>query len=331
MKNKKYILVTGGAGYIGSKVSTQLIRDKKKVIIIDNLSTGSKFLVNKKAIFIRGDITNYEFLKKKLSKYNIETIFHFAACLSVPESEKNPLKYYINNVNGTENLLKFSKLKKIKKFIFSSTCAVYGNPSNRSVKESDPTIPESNYGKTKLLAEKLIINYSRKIKFKYAILRYFNVVGSDINNSLGQIKGNNLFKELSKNIVNKKFEINLYGNNYSTKDNTCIRDYIDVNDLCDLHVQSYVKLIKKNSFILNCGYNVGYSVKDIINQFSKIAKKKIKIKIKPRRHGDTVAIFCNNNKLKKLFPKWKRKFNILESIKCAVEWEQMIKNFKNLN
>jgi UDP-glucose 4-epimerase len=330
LNNKKYILVTGGAGYIGSIVTSRLILENKKVIIIDNLSTGSKFLINKKAIFIKADITCYKSLIKQLKNYIIESIFHFAACLSVPESQKKPLKYYENNVIGTENLLKIAKNKKIKKFIFSSSCAVYGDLSKKKISENDLTLPVSNYGKTKLLAENLITNYSIKNKFKYAILRYFNVVGADIENNLGQIYGSSLFKELSKSIVNKKFRINLYGNNYLTKDKTCVRDYIDVNDLCDLHFQSYLKLNKKESFILNCGYNIGYSVKEIINQFSKQIQQKIKINAKPRREGDAEAIYCNNKKLKKIFPNWERKYNIKDSIRSAIKWEFTIKKIKNL-
>lgn len=325
LKNKSYILVTGGAGYIGSIFTALLINKNYNVIVVDDLSTGSKKLINKKSKFFKVDLKNLKLLKKELNLYNISTIFHFAASLSVPESQKNPLKYYMNNVIGTENLLKLAAVKKIKQFIFSSTCAVYGSPKNMKINEEAPTLPESNYGKTKLIAEQLVINYSKKFKFKYAILRYFNVIGADIKNNLGQINGNTLFKELTRNIIKKNYSVNLFGNSYHTKDRTCIRDYIDVNDLCDLHLLSHKRLYYNNSFILNCGYNKGYSVKEVIMKFSKSINKNIKIKVKPKRPGDVEAIYCNNKKIKTLFPKWKRKFNIANSIKDMIVWENNLK------
>lgn len=322
---KKYILVTGGAGYIGSKVVFDLIDKKHNVIVIDNLSTGKKKLISNKVIFIKEDLKNYDKLKTKLKKYkkNISIVMHFAASLSVEESTKNPLKYYLNNVVNTENLLKVSLDLEIKKFIFSSTCAVYGDIAKIKVSENTPTIPISNYGKTKLFSENLIKEYSKKYNFKYAILRYFNVVGADNKLRSGQISGKTLFKALSFNIIRKKiFKINLYGKNYNTKDGTCIRDYIDVNDLSELHLLSMQKLNNAKSFILNCGYNKGYTVKEVIYGFEKITKNKIKINYKKRRSGDMEALFCDNEKLKKMFPKWKRKYSILESISNALNWEK---------
>lgn len=324
VKKKSYILVTGGAGYIGSIFTALLINESYNVIVVDDLSTGSKKLINKKSKFFKIDLKNLKLLKKKLNPYSIKATFHFAASLSVPESQKNPLKYYMNNVIGTENLIKFSVMKKIKKFIFSSTCAVYGSPANVKINEEALTLPQSNYGKTKLMAEKMLINYSKKFKFKYAILRYFNVIGADIKNNLGQINGNSLFKELTRNIIKKNYSINLFGTSYHTKDGTCIRDYIDVNDLCDLHLLSYKRLYNKNSFILNCGYNKGYSVKEVIMKFSKFVNKNIKIKIKPKRPGDVEAIYCNNKKIKIYFPKWKKNFDLKESIKNMIKWESYL-------
>jgi UDP-glucose 4-epimerase len=327
-KKINYILVTGGAGYIGSILTAQLVKKKYNVIVLDNLSTGSKLLLNKKVKFIKIDLKNLSYLKKKLKNYNIQSIFHFAASLSVPESQKKPLMYYQNNVIGTENLIKIAQQKKIKKFIFSSTCAVYGNSFKAKVSENDITLPESNYGKTKLMAENLVINSSKKFRFKYAILRYFNVIGANLENNLGQIKAGSLFKKIANNVSKNKFKIDLYGNDYQTRDGTCIRDYIDVNDLCDLHLQSFKKLKKSNSFILNCGYNIGYSVKEIIQKFSKIIKKNIIINLRPKRAGDVEAIYCNNLKIKKLFPKWKRHFSISQSIKDMIKWEHRLNKLK---
>jgi UDP-glucose 4-epimerase len=322
MSNIKKILVTGGAGYIGSKVCNDLIDRGYEVIVIDNLSTGNKLLVNKKAKFFKLDIQDDKNLNKIFNKFKFKAIFHFAASLSVSESQKKPIKYYKNNVLGTENLLKHCVKKKIKYFIFSSTCAVYGSHGVNGIKECDPKIPESNYGKTKLLAENLVQNYSAQYKFKSAILRYFNVVGADYKFRTGPITKGALFNNICWNVKNKNYKINVFGKNYNTKDGTCIRDYIDINDLSELHILAFNKLKKAESFIVNCGYNIGYSVLDVIRNFEKSLKRKIKIIIYPKRLGDVEKIYCNNKHLKKLFPKWKRSFSIKESIDSSIEWSQ---------
>jgi len=326
--NNNFLLLTGGAGYIGSKVCNDLIDRGYKVVVIDNLSTGKKNLVNKKAKFYNIDIINKKKLSKIFKKFKFSGVFHFAASLSVPESQTNPEKYYKNNVLGTENILTEMVSKKIKYIIFSSTCAVYGSYGKIKIKEKDNLIPQSNYGKTKLLGENLVINYAKQYKFKYAILRYFNVVGADYKLRSGQLNMGALFKNLSWNITNNIYRINIFGKNYNTKDGTCIRDYIDVNDLSELHILSYNKLKKSKSFIINCGYNVGYSVLDVVNNFSKVVNKKIKAKFFSKRPGDAEKIFCDNTLLKKIFPKWKKSFNIQDSIKSALKWEKIINSQK---
>jgi len=322
--NNNLLLLTGGAGYIGSKVCNDLIDKGHKVVVIDNLSTGKKNLVNNKAKFYKINIQNKRKLSEIFNKFKFDGIFHFAASLSVPESQLNPLKYYRNNVLGTENLLTEMVNKKIKYIIFSSTCAVYGSYGKTKIKETDALIPQSNYGKTKLLAENLVINYSKQYKFKYAILRYFNVVGADCKLRSGQLSRGALFKNLSWNISKNIYRINIFGKNYDTKDGTCVRDYIDVNDLSELHILSYIRLKKFNSFIINCGYNIGYSVLDVVKNFSKVVNKKIKVNFFSRRAGDVEKIYCNNSTLKRIYPKWKRSFNIKGSIKSALAWEKII-------
>jgi UDP-glucose 4-epimerase len=318
-----YLLVTGGAGYIGSKVCNDLIDKGYKVVVIDNLSTGKKYIVNNKAKFYKIDIQNKKKLNKIFNKFKFSCIFHFAASLSVPESQLNPLKYYRNNVLGTENLLAEMVNKKIKYIIFSSTCAVYGSYGKTKIKETDALIPQSNYGKTKLLAENLILNYSKQYKFKYAILRYFNVVGADYKLRSGQLTKGSLFKNLCLNICRNVHKIDIYGKNYHTKDGTCIRDYIDVNDLSELHILAYIKLQKSQSFLVNCGYKIGFSVLDVIKNFSKIIKKKIKVNFFSKRAGDVEKIYCDNSFLKKTFPKWKASYSIKDSIKTALAWEKL--------
>jgi UDP-glucose 4-epimerase len=320
------ILLTGGAGYIGSHILGQLLEKQFKVLVVDNLSTGSRKLVNKKAKFFKIDICDKKKLEK-VFKHKISCIIHMAAALNVPESQKNPRKYYFNNVFGTQNILDLAVKYKVKKFILSSTCAVYGGVKGK-VSENSPLMPESNYGKTKLLAEQLTKSYAKKSSFKYAILRYFNVVGADPLLKTGPINKGSLFKNITLCLSKKNPKIDLFGTNYQTNDGTAIRDYIDVNDLSNLHLESLDKLKKSESFILNCGYGKPLSVKKIITSFQKIAKKKIKIQKKNKRPGDVEKVYSDIKLLKKILPKWKSQYSLSDSIKLSLAWEKKI-NEKN--
>ena len=321
----KNVLITGGAGYIGSHVSEILIKNKKKIFIVDNLSTGFKKLINKKAKFYRLDILNNVKIKKILIKNKIDSIIHLAASLSVGESQSNPKKYYKNNVIGTEKLLKAIKNTHVKNIIFSSTCAVYKD-GHKSVSEKTKLKPTSVYGKTKLRAEKILQIFCKKNKINYGILRFFNVAGSSYSGKIGQInKGDQLFKNLSLEIQKKKPIFKIYGSNYKTKDGTCIRDYIHVSDIADIHYKVLLKIVRTSqSKILNCGYAKGVSVKEVVREFSKYAGKKFKILNLPKREGDMTKIISNNNKLRK-FIKWKPKYYRLDSIvKSCIKWEKTI-------
>lgn len=322
---KKLFLVTGGAGYIGSHMTNLLIEKGHEVIIVDNLSSGFKFLVNKKAKFFKIDLCNYDKLSSKLKKFKIDCVFHFAANRDVDQSEKKPKEFYYNNVYGTENLLKFCKFNKIKKFIFSSTCAVYGDQSKSKVSELDNTLPISNYGLTKLINENSIMNYADNKVFKYFILRYFNVVGANPKKNIGQVGYGPLVQNLALNYVKKKYKLNLFGKDYPTKDGTCMRDFIDVNDLVELHYLTYLKIKSHGNNILNLGYNKSYSVLEVVNTFSKVVNKKIVLKYLSRRSGDIVKIYSDNRRLKKIFPNWFKKYNLSDSIKNVVEWNIKLK------
>ena len=321
------ILITGGAGYIGSHIAEQLSVRNYKLIIIDNLSTGYRNLINKKSIFIKGDIKNKKLLISVLRKYNIDTIIHLAALLNVKESEKKKLKYREINIRGTKNLLSACKNSNVKNFLFSSTCAVYGNV-NGKVNERKKLNPSNYYGFTKYHAEKLIIKYSRKYKFKYSILRYFNVAGASNSKKIGEIQTSHghLIKNIAIESLSKNPKILIYGKNYLTRDGTCIRDYIHVSDLADIHIKSLEKLnVDRKSFIINCGYGKGFSVLDVINIFKKI-KKNLKVVFKERRLGDIPEVYSDTKKLKKIL-KWKPKFNDMNLIiKSAIIWERKLKN-----
>ena len=325
INSKKTVLITGGAGYIGSKVATDLINKKFKVIIIDNLSTGYESLIPKKAIFYKLNIINLKKIKKIIKKYNPYAILHFAASLSVSESQKKPLEYFKNNVLGTKKIIEASIDTSVKNFVFSSTCAVYKG-SLKSVNENSLKKPSSIYGKTKLLAENIIIKKLKKTKINYSILRYFNVGGADLKNKIGCInKNNQLIKNLSYNIARKKNNINVYGKNYKTKDGTCIRDYVFINDISKFHFFSlkYISTSKKN-IILNCGYGKGYSVLEIIKNFEKYSKRKINIKFKKRRAGDLSSVICNNRKLVKFLKVKLTRKPLQKIIQSSLLWEKYL-------
>lgn len=316
------ILITGGAGYIGSHITESLVDRKYNVIILDNLKTGHKRLINQKANFIKGDINNKKLVNNIIKQYNIQTIIHLAAYLNINEAEKNKLKYWNNNVKGTVNLLSACKKSNIKNFIFSSSCSIYGNITG-SVNERAKPNPQGYYAYTKFKGEELIKKYAKKNKYKYAILRYFNVAGASSSGKIGQIESQGqLIKNIAIQSLKKNPVIKIFGNNYPTRDGTCIRDYIHVSDLADIHIKGleYLENYKK-SFILNCGYGKGYSVQEIVNIFKKI-KKNLLVKYQKRRPGDIAQVYSNTKKLNRLL-KWKSKYNdINKIIKSAMNWEK---------
>jgi UDP-glucose 4-epimerase len=320
------ILITGGAGYIGSHIAEQLINNNN-IIIFDNLKTGHKKLINENAIFIKGDINNKKLLRIIIKRYNIRTIIHLAAFLNINEAERNKAKYKINNILGTRNLIFAFKNLNVKNLIFSSSCSIYGSIKG-IVNERKKPNPQGYYAYTKFKGEQLIKKYSKIYKFKYAILRYFNVAGASRSGQVGEIEESHdhLIKNIAIQSLKRKPIINIYGNDYQTKDGTCIRDYIHVSDLADIHIKALDLLDKnKKSLILNCGYGKGYSVLEIVNIFKKI-KKNLIIKYQKRRPGDVAEIYSSTKKLNKLL-EWKPKYNLDEIIKSAINWQKKLKKF----
>ena len=324
MDKIKYVLLTGGAGYIGSHVAEELEKTQFKTIIVDNLVTGSKKLINKKSVFIKGNIKNIKLINKILKKYKVEHIIHLAALLNVSEAEIKKKKYYMNNVEGTLSLMKACKSTFVKNIIFSSSCAIYGS-INGAVSETKEPKPKGYYAFTKFKGEQIIKQYSKKYDLKYAILRYFNVAGASDSKKIGEINKSHghLFKNIAIASLKKKPIIKIYGNNYKTNDGTCIRDYIHVSDLANIHIKSLNFLRKKNkSFLLNCGYGKGYSVLEIVNFFKKINNRTI-IKFEKRRKGDVAKIYANTKKFNNLL-KYKFKFNSISKIlNSSIEWEKL--------
>jgi len=319
----KNILITGGAGYIGSHISEVLVKDKKKIFIVDNLSTGYRKLINKKAKFFKVNINNKKKLRSIIINHKIDSVIHLAASLIIGMGEKYPKLYYKNNVLGTKSLISACIGTTVKNFIFSSTAAVYKDGLYK-VTEKSKVKPKSIYGKTKLKAEKLIINHCKKNKINYGILRYFNIVGSSSSGKIGLInKSDHLFKNFSIETYKKNPIFKIYGTNYDTKDGTCIRDFIHVSDIAEIHSKVLEKINKINkSKILNCGYGRGISVKQVAKEFKKYANRNLKIIEMPKRKGDLVKIIALNKNLNK-FIKWRAKFNKLEiMVKSSLKWEK---------
>ena len=332
MSITKKILVTGGAGYIGSHVVEELIKKKYKVIILDNLKKGYKSLINKKAKFIKGDISNIRLIKQIVNDNKIITIYHFAGLIDVIESQKYKNRYYKNNVLGTLSLIKAIKSTSVKNFVFSSSAGVYGN-IKIAAKETMKTQPLNYYSLTTLKCEFLIKKYSKKYKFNYAILRYFNVCGASHSGKIGIInkKNNSLFKILAKESLKKKPVINIYGNKHKTRDGTSIRDFIHVSDLALIHVKTLETLNKKKkSFLINCGYGKGTSVLEIANLFKTHINKLTKINFLKARKGEIPISYSNIDRMRKIF-KWKAKYNNIHLIlKNVLKWEKklILKNTK---
>jgi UDP-glucose 4-epimerase len=319
----KNILITGGAGYIGSHIAEVLNKSKKKIFIVDNLSTGFKKLINKKNVFYKVNISNTKEIRNIIIKNKIDSVIHLAGSLIISVGEKYPKLYYKNNVLGTKSVLSACKNTFVKNFIFSSTAAVYKD-TQKVVHEESKVQPKSVYGQTKMKAEKLIILNCKKLKINYAILRYFNVCGASPTGKIGLIaKTDSLFKNIAVSLMKKKPIIKIYGKDYNTPDGTTIRDYIHVSDLADVHYKILKKISQSGkSTIVNCGYFRGISVKKVINEFQKHSKKKINILYHKRRAGDLSMIIANNQKLKKII-RWKPKYYKLSTIvKSCIQWEK---------
>jgi UDP-glucose 4-epimerase len=327
MNKIENILVTGGAGYIGSHIVEKLVKTKVNVFVLDNLSTGFKRLVNKKATFIKGDITKINKVKKIIIVNNIDSIIHLAAHLNVSEAEKHKKKYSTNNIEGTLRLIEACKNSNVKNIIFSSSCSVYGNIKG-AVNEKKKPNPQGYYAYTKYKGEEILKKYAKRYNYRYAILRYFNVAGASNSNKIGEIQRSygHLIKNLAIQSLKQKPKIFIYGNDYNTKDGTCVRDYVHVSDLADIHIKSLSQInAKSKSIVLNCGYGKGYSVLDIVNIFKKMNKKLI-IQFAKRRPGDIAQVYADIKKLKKIL-KWKPKYNDLKKIlKSAFKWEKILLN-----
>jgi len=321
------ILVTGGAGYIGSHVCHLLIDQGHEVTCIDSLITGNKELLPNSVKLEVFDIAEKEKVKNLIQENNFDLVMHFAGLIRVDESVEQPERYREFNYSKAKIFLETCFENGLKKIIFSSTAAVYGNPPSHKVKETDPTNPLNPYASSKLELENFIKKTSKQYNSNYVILRYFNVAGADEKMRTGLISkvSSHLIKVACEVVVGKRDKLIINGDDYATPDGTAIRDYIHVSDLSEIHLISANHLINGGeSDLFNCGYGNGFSIKEVVNELNKIINSNLKTSIGPRRPGDSQLIVSNVEKFMKYFS-WKPKHNSLNYIlKTAINWEKKL-------
>lgn len=330
------ILITGGAGYIGSHTAINFLNAGYDVVIFDNLETGHiETIETLKQIgyvsFEKGDLRNLDDLEKLFFKYDIEAVVHFAAFSLVGESVFNPAKYYRNNTYGTLNLLDTMLKHDVKKIVFSSTCATYGEPEYTPIDEKHPQNPINPYGASKLMVERIMADYDIAYGLKSIKLRYFNVAGCDEKCRVGEWHNpeTHLIPNILKSTFGKGQTFKIFGNDYNTPDGTCIRDYVNVEDLARAHRLALEYLNKENkSDVFNLGTEQGDSVKNIFDACEKVLDKKIPVEIAPRRAGDPAKLYADAQKAKTLLG-WQPAKTIEQSIKTAYDWECRLQKLIN--
>ena len=329
------ILVTGGAGYVGSHCVLALLENGYDVVIFDNLELGhietvetlKSIQANGKVVdFIQGDLKNLSDIQSVFGKHKIEAVVHFAAYSQVAESMKNPQKYFSNNVDGTVNLLKSMIENNVKRIVFSSTAATYGEPIYTPIDENHPQKPINPYGETKLEIERIMDEYDKSFNLKSVRLRYFNVAGADSNARIGEWHEpeTHLIPNILKSTFGGGKTFQMFGTDYDTIDGTCVRDYINVEDLAQAHVLAlrYLEKGGETNFF-NLGTNDGNSVKEVFSVCEKITGQKIPVDVQPRREGDPATLVADNQKAKKVLG-WVPKKTLEDSIFSAYNWEKKL-------
>ena len=317
------ILVTGGAGYIGSHVVRQLVGRGERVVVLDNLSTGFREAVIGAELVV-GDVGDAALVENVLAAHAVDTVMHFAAHTVVPESVANPLKYYGNNTCATRSLLASCSAAGIGRFVFSSTAAVYGMPAAGVADEATPTVPINPYGSSKLMSENMLRDLCAASAMRHVILRYFNVAGCDPAGRIGQSTPNAtlLIKVACEHAAGKRPQLSIFGTDYDTPDGTCIRDYIHVEDLAAAHLAALDHLSGgAASLTLNCGYGHGYSVREVIETVARVSGRPLRVVEEPRRAGDPAVLIARSDRLKQVLG-WQPQHDDLEFIvRTALQWE----------
>ncbi len=318
------ILVTGGAGYIGSHAVLQLRGRGEQVVVLDNLSRGFRQAVLDAPLVV-GNVSDRDTVLRLLKDYGVDTVMHFAAYTIVPESVKDPLKYYENNTVSTHSLLKCCLEANVRHFVFSSTAAVYGTPSDGMAAEDTPTAPINPYGTSKLMSEWMLAGAARASRLTYAVLRYFNVAGSDTGGRIGQATPDAtlLIKVACEAAVGKRPHVMIYGTDYSTPDGTGVRDYIHVEDLAAAHLDALTYLRAGGpSTTLNAGYGHGHSVREVLASVERITGRPLTVREEPRRLGDPAALVARAERIRSVLG-WRPRLDDLDTIvRSAFSWEE---------
>ncbi len=326
--NRTAILVTGGAGYIGSHVVLQLRARGEQVVVLDDLSTGFRQSVFDTPLIV-GKVGDRELVMDLLKKHNVGTVMHFAAHTIVPESVADPLKYYGNNTCSTRNLLQCCVESGVGQFVFSSTAAVYGIPADEFAAETTPTAPINAYGTSKLMSEWMLRDVAAVTPLRYVALRYFNVAGSDPDGRIGQAtrKATLLVKVACEAALGKRPHVSIFGTDYATPDGTGIRDYIHVTDLATAHLDALDYLTKGGkSSVMNVGYGHGYSVREVLSSVERVVGRPLNIREEPRRAGDPPALIARAERVRSELG-WKPRFDNLDLIvRTAYQWEQRLQS-----
>ena len=328
MTGKTTILVTGGAGYIGSHAVLALLDAGYGVAVIDNLTTGFRWAVPDDVAFYEGDIEDQPLVERVIADQGVKAIMHFAGSIIVPESVENPLKYYHNNSAKSRALIESAVRTGVKHFIFSSTAATYGVPEESPVKESTPKRPINPYGMSKLMTEIMLEDVSKAHDFNYCALRYFNVAGADPKCRTGQSTAGatHLIKVAVEAALGKRSHVSVFGTDYDTPDGTGVRDYIHVSDLARAHVLALEALIADpaTNHILNCGYGRGFSVLEVLDAVDRVTNMTIERRLEDRRAGDPDSLISDNRAILECFP-WKPEHADLDRIVShALAWERKL-------
>jgi UDP-glucose 4-epimerase len=321
------ILVTGGAGYIGSHMTLALLERGENVVVLDNLSTGIRGLVSEAATFIEGNTGDTPLVLSLIERHGIDTILHFAGSTVVPESVEKPLRYYANNTAASRSLIEAAMDGGVRNFIFSSTAAVYQTPETPTVAETAPTAPASPYGRSKLMTEWILEDAARAGSFGYVILRYFNVAGADPNGRTGQStpQATHLIKRACQVALGRHSHLGIYGTDYPTPDGTGVRDYIHVSDLVAAHMLALQHLRNGGEpGIFNCGYGHGFSVREIVAAVERASGHSLPVRELPRRPGDLAAVISDPGKLKHRLGWTPRHDRIDCIVDSALAWESRL-------
>ena len=329
MTDTTTVLVTGGAGYIGSHAVLALLDAGRKVVVLDNLVTGFADAIDPRAAFVQGDVSDEELVARVIADHRVHAILHFAGSVVVPESVSDPLKYYRNNTAATRSLIESAVKGGVAHFLFSSTAATYGTPERVPVQEGDPKRPINPYGMSKLMSELMLADVAAAHPITYCALRYFNVAGADPQGRAGQSTAGatHLIKIASETALGKRATVSVFGTDFDTEDGTGVSDYIHVTDLADAHLHALEALEASpgENLTLNCGYGRGFSVLQVLDAVDRVAGVTMERKLEPRRAGDPAALIADNSAILARLP-WRPRYDDLDLIVShALAWEGTVR------